>query len=141
MVAGKGHTSSVPAHHQHSEQLLHYNSVNSASGGGPPERQDLSGSGSSSSHHHRNAAGELVVNNFRPGSQGNQRARPNVSAENARRKVKDQIIESGGAHEQVIMGRTAHDAFPNTKSAPSQKLYSSQKHLQAFSKAQEDRRH
>ena len=130
MVAGKGHTTSVP------DQLLHYNSVNLAGGGGLPERPDHSGS----SHHHRNAAGELVVNNFRPGSQGNQRARPNVSAENARRKVKDQIIESGSAHEQAIMGKTAHAAFPNTKSAPTQKLYSSQKHLQAFSKAQDDHR-
>lgn len=131
IVSGKGNNALL-----NQEQLLHYNSVNQATSthlekhaenGGRSTATDISTVGS--------------TNNFRPGSQGNQRVRPNVSAENARRKVKDQIIENFGGHDQIIMGRTAHDSFPNTKSATSQKLYSSQKHLQAFAKASDDRRH
>ena len=57
----------------------------------------------------------------RPGSSGNQKVhgRPNVSAENIRRKVKDSIE---GGEELNKMGRTVTDSFIKSNSATNQKI-------------------
>lgn len=63
--------------------------------------------------------GELKNEQARPVSSGHQQrlhTRPNVSAENARRRVKDQL--DGGSHiGEALMGKTAADSFPNQKSS------------------------